>query len=125
MVARDLPTAIVTGIRGNFRHLRIMCRGEAGHSGVVPRWLRHDSVFAASELISNLDEHWRVLLEHGHDLVVTVGTIETDAEHHSVSRIPRSASPGCAWWRAGNRNWNGCRRTSIAKAAGPGSTPPT
>lgn len=88
MVARDLPTAIVTGIRGNFRHLRIMCRGEAGHSGVVPRWLRHDSVFAASELISNLDEHWRVLLEHGHDLVVTVGTIETDAEHHSVSRIP-------------------------------------
>ena len=88
MVARDLPTAIVTGIRGNFRHLRVMCRGEAGHSGVVPRWLRHDAVFAAAELISNLDEHWRVLLEHGHDLVVTVGTIETDAEHHSVSRIP-------------------------------------
>ena len=88
MVERDLPTAIVTGSRGNFRHLRIMCRGEAGHSGVVPRWLRHDAVFAASELISNLDEHWRVLLEHGHDLVVTVGVIETDREHHSVSRIP-------------------------------------
>ena len=88
MVARDLPTAIVTGIRGNFRHLRVMCRGEAGHSGVVPRWLRHDAVFAAAELIGNLDEHWRVLLEHGHDLVVTVGVIETDPEHHSVSRIP-------------------------------------
>lgn len=88
MEARDLPTAIVTGIRGNFRHLRIVCRGEAGHSGVVPRWLRHDAVFAAAELIANLDEHWRVLQEHGHDLVVTVGTIETDSEHHSVSRIP-------------------------------------
>jgi N-carbamoyl-L-amino-acid hydrolase len=88
MVERDLPTAIVTGIRGNVHHLRMVCRGEAGHSGVVPRWLRHDAVFAASELISNLDEHWRVLLEHGHDLVVTVGTFETDAAHHSVSRIP-------------------------------------
>ena len=88
MVARDLPTAIVTGIRGNFRHQRIVCRGEAGHSGVVPRWLRHDAVFAAAELIGNLDEHWRVLLEHGHDLVVTVGIIETDSEHHSMSRIP-------------------------------------
>ena len=88
MVARDLPTAIVTGIRGNLRHMRIVCRGEAGHSGVVPRWLRHDAVFAAAELIGNLDEHWRVLLEHGHDLVVTVGVIETDPEHHSMSRIP-------------------------------------
>ena len=88
MVTRNLSTAVVTGIRGNLRHLRIMCRGEAGHSGVVPRWLRQDAVFAAAELIHNLDEHWRVLLERGHDLVVTVGIIETDSAHHSMSRIP-------------------------------------
>ena len=88
MVARDLPTAIVTGIRGNIRHRRIVCRGEAGHSGAVPRWLRRDAVFAAAELITNLDEHWRVLLERGLDLVVTAGIIETDAAEHSLSRIP-------------------------------------
>jgi beta-ureidopropionase / N-carbamoyl-L-amino-acid hydrolase len=37
MVARKLPTSIVTGIRGNIRHRRITCLGEAGHSGAVPR----------------------------------------------------------------------------------------
>lgn len=88
MVARDLPTAIVTGIRGNIRHRRVVCRGEAGHSGAVPRWLRRDAVFAAAELITNLDEHWRVLLERGLDLVVTAGIIETDAAEHSLTRIP-------------------------------------
>lgn len=88
MVARQLPTAIVTGIRGNIRHPRIICRGEAGHSGAVPRWLRRDAVFAAAELITNLDEHWRVLLERGLDLVVTAGIIETDSREHSLSRIP-------------------------------------
>lgn len=33
LVARSLPTAIVTGIRGNVRHARVVCRGDAGHSG--------------------------------------------------------------------------------------------
>jgi N-carbamoyl-L-amino-acid hydrolase len=27
----------VTGIRGNVRHRRVVCRGEAAHSGAVPR----------------------------------------------------------------------------------------
>nr|WP_246512397.1 hydantoinase/carbamoylase family amidase [Chelatococcus composti] len=88
MVAREWPTAIVTGIRGNIRHQRIVCQGQAGHSGAVPRWLRKDAVFALAELISRLDEHWRVLLERGLDLVVTVGVVATNPEEHATTRIP-------------------------------------
>lgn len=88
MIARDLPTAIVTGIRGNIRHRKITCRGDAGHSGAVPRWLRKDAVFAFSDLAMRLDEHWRVLLERGLDLVVTIGIVGTDPSEHAISRIP-------------------------------------
>jgi beta-ureidopropionase / N-carbamoyl-L-amino-acid hydrolase len=88
MVARKIPLGVVPGIRGNVRHNRITCRGEAGHSGAVPRWLRHDAMFAVADLITRLDEHWRVLLERGIDLVVTTGVVGTDPEEHSISRIP-------------------------------------
>lgn len=88
MVARDLPTAIVTGIRGNLRHRRVVCRGEAGHSGTVPRWLRRDAMFAVSDLLMRLDEHWNRLLERGIDLVITMGICSTDSERHAISRIP-------------------------------------
>lgn len=88
MVARDLPTAIVTGIRGNLRHRRVVCKGEAGHSGTVPRWLRRDAVFAVSDLLMRLDEHWNRLLERGLDLVITTGICGTDRERHAISRIP-------------------------------------
>jgi len=88
MVARALPVTIVTGIRGNIRHRSVRCIGEAGHSGAVPRWLRRDAVFAAADLISRLDEHWRVLLERGLDLVITTGIISTNPAEHAMSRIP-------------------------------------
>jgi len=88
MVARDMPVAIVTGLRGNFRHLEIVCRGEPGHAGAVPRWLRHDAVLATSDLLTRLDEHWRVLLERGLDLVLTAGIVSTNPEEHAMSRIP-------------------------------------
>ncbi len=88
LVARKLPVAVVTGIRGNFRHRGIDCIGEAGHSGTIPRWLRHDSVFATAELITRLDRHWRTLLERGRDLVVTTGIIGTDPAEHALARIP-------------------------------------
>lgn len=91
MVARALPTAIVPCLRGNVRHNRVRCLGDAGHSGAVPRWLRHDAVFAVAELIVRLDEHWRALLEKGVDLVVTVGMLSTCADSHAVSRIPGAA----------------------------------
>ena len=77
LIARKLPVAVVTGIRGNVRHRTVTCIGEAGHSGAVPRWLRHDAVFAVAELLTRLDGHWQVLLGQGHDLVVTAGVLGT------------------------------------------------
>lgn len=92
LVARSFPTAVVTGIRGNIRHARVLCRGEAGHSGAVPRWLRRDAVLAMAELMTRLDEHWRVLQEQGLDLVVTFGIVGTSAAEHAISRIPGEAA---------------------------------
>ena len=88
LTARGFPIGIVTGIRGNIRHRVVECIGAAGHSGAVPRWLRHDAVFAASELISHLDHHWRTLLERGRDLVITMGVLSTDPREHAIARIP-------------------------------------
>lgn len=92
MISRDLPVAIVTGIRGAIRHRKISCLGQAGHSGTVPRWLRQDAFFATADLISTLDEHWRVLLERGLDLVVTSGIVETNSKVHAMTRIPDEVS---------------------------------
>jgi N-carbamoyl-L-amino-acid hydrolase len=88
LLARQLPVAIVTGVRGNIRHRVVECVGEAGHSGAVPRWLRHDAMFATAELITHLDRHWRTLLERGRDLVITTGVVSTDAREHAIARIP-------------------------------------
>jgi N-carbamoyl-L-amino-acid hydrolase len=88
MVAREAPVGVVTGIRGNLRHLSAHCRGAAGHSGAVPRWLRKDAVFALAELLMRLDENWQALNSRGVDLVVTTGIVGTDPREHSISRIP-------------------------------------
>lgn len=92
LIAKEKPAGVVTGIRGNVRHRRVVCRGEAAHSGAVPRWLRHDAVLAMAELLMRIDEHWRVLLEWGEDLVVTSGIVETNAAEHAVSRVPGEVS---------------------------------
>jgi N-carbamoyl-L-amino-acid hydrolase len=88
MVAREAPVGVVTGIRGNLRHLAARCIGAAGHSGAVPRWLRKDAVFALAELLMRLDENWQALNSRGVDLVVTSGIVATDPRAHSISRIP-------------------------------------
>lgn len=88
LIAKEKPVGIVTGIRGNTRRRHVKCVGEAAHSGAVPRWLRHDAVLAMSELLMRLDEHWRVLLAWGEDLVFTTGIVETDPTEHAVSRVP-------------------------------------
>jgi beta-ureidopropionase / N-carbamoyl-L-amino-acid hydrolase len=88
LVARDMPIGIVTGIRGSFRHRMVECIGEPGHSGAVPRSLRHDAVFAAAELIGRLDRHWEKLLKRGHDAVITCGVLGTDPQEHAIARIP-------------------------------------
>ena len=84
----SFPIGIVTGIRGNIRHRMVECIGVPGHSGAVPRWLRHDAMFATAELISHLDHHWRTLLERGRDLVITAGVVSTDPHEHAIARIP-------------------------------------
>lgn len=91
MTARGWPVSAVTGIRGNLRHNLVRCVGEAGHSGAVPRWLRKDAVLAVAELLSRMDEHWRVLLQMGMDLVMTAGILTTAPESHAVSVIPGEA----------------------------------
>ena len=88
MVARQVPVGVVTGIRGNIRHFRILCRGATGHSGAVPRWLRHDPVFALADLLTRLDEHWEKLQGQGVDLVITSGVVQTNAAEHTLTRIP-------------------------------------
>lgn len=88
LVARELPIGIVTGIRGNIRHRAVECVGEVGHSGAIPRWLRHDAVFAAAELVTHLDRHRRTLLERGRDVVVTCGVFGTDPQEYAIARIP-------------------------------------
>ncbi|HEY0200408.1 MAG TPA: hydantoinase/carbamoylase family amidase [Burkholderiaceae bacterium] len=88
MVARGWPAAAVTGIRGNIRHNSVRCLGETGHSGAVPRWLRKDALLAVAELLSRMDEHWRVLLQMGMDLVMTSGICSTPVQSHAVSVIP-------------------------------------
>jgi N-carbamoyl-L-amino-acid hydrolase len=88
LVAREMPVAIVTGIRGNIRHRSVECIGEAGHSGAVPRSLRHDTVFAVAELLTLLDHAWQSFLTSGSDLVVTAGVLGTEPAEHAIARIP-------------------------------------
>ena len=88
LVDRNWPAAIVTGIRGNNRHHNIICKGSAGHSGTIPRYLRKDSVFAGADLITRMDDHWNTIQQHGGDLVLTSGIFHTDSDHHAMSRIP-------------------------------------
>jgi len=88
LVDRGIPLAIVTGIRGNVRHRVVECIGEAGHSGAVPRSLRHDTVFAVAELLTLLDHAWQSFLTSGSDLVVTAGVLGTEPSEHAIARIP-------------------------------------
>jgi N-carbamoyl-L-amino-acid hydrolase len=88
MVARGVPVGLVSGIRGNHRHPNARCLGEAAHSGAVPRWLRRDAVLGAADLAMRLDASWRVLLERGEDLVMTMGIFTTDPREHAMTRVP-------------------------------------
>lgn len=90
LIERNLPVAVVSGIRGNFRCRKITCHGEAGHSGAVPLAYRHDPVLAMAELLNVLDAAWHGFVAQGRDLVVTSGMVSTDREKHALSRIADS-----------------------------------
>ena len=88
LVEEHFPIGIVTGIRGNVRYREIICRGEYGHSGTVPRRLRQDAVMAVSELVMACDRIWSDIEAEGGDFVFTVGRCFTDAKAHSLTTIP-------------------------------------
>ena len=92
LIGKDIPAAVVSGIRGNFRHRRVRCIGEAGHSGAVPRAYRRDAVLAMADLLVRLDESWSTILNMGDDLVLTSGMVGTDPERHAMSKIPEEVS---------------------------------
>lgn len=87
LIGKDRPAAIVSAIRGNFRHRKIRCEGEAGHSGAVPRAFRKDPVLAMADLLSRLDESWLTIVQKGDDLVLTSGIVATDPARHALTRI--------------------------------------
>jgi N-carbamoyl-L-amino-acid hydrolase len=59
MLARqNTVTGIVSGIRGNIRFPRIVCKGEAGHTGTVPHVMRKDAVRACSRLMAELEDYF-------------------------------------------------------------------
>jgi N-carbamoyl-L-amino-acid hydrolase len=89
--AKELPLGVVTAIYGNLRHMNVVCRGQAAHSGATPRFLRHDAVVAIAELIMRMDAHWARWLDEGKHLVITHGIIGTDPKEHAVSRVPGEA----------------------------------
>lgn len=92
LVGREKPAAVVSGIRGNVRHRHIVCIGEEGHSGAVPKAFRKDPVLALADLLVRLDESWTTILNKGGDLVLTSGMVGTDPARHAMSRIPDSIS---------------------------------
>lgn len=92
LIGKDIPAAVVSGIRGNIRYRSITCYGEAGHSGAVPKAYRRDPVLAMADLLVRLDESWTTILNKGDDLVLTSGIVATDPEKHAMSRIPDSVS---------------------------------
>src|SRR5262249_15871726 len=67
LVAGKWPTAIVTGIRGNIRHKHVVCRGEPGHSGAVPRGLRLSPVPPSATRTTVLAALWPGGLHAGRD----------------------------------------------------------
>jgi len=87
LVSKDKPVAIVSGIRGNMRHRKIVCKGEAGHSGAVPQPLRHDAVLATADLLMRLERRSLEVLDSGNDLVVTSGIVNTNLDDQAVTRI--------------------------------------
>ncbi|WFE74734.1 Zn-dependent hydrolase [Roseinatronobacter sp. S2] len=92
LVERDIPAAVVTGIRGNIRYRAITCTGEGGHSGAVPRVYRRDPVLAMADLLTRLDDSWLHILQTGGDLVLTSGVVGTDPARHAITRIADSIS---------------------------------
>jgi N-carbamoyl-L-amino-acid hydrolase len=87
LVARGLPAAVVSGIRGCQRFRNARCLGKYGHSGGVNRPDRQDAVAATVALLHHLESVWLREEAAGADLVFTAGELCTDAALHGPSKI--------------------------------------
>jgi beta-ureidopropionase / N-carbamoyl-L-amino-acid hydrolase len=87
LVAKGLPAAVVTGIRGCKRFRNARCIGKYGHSGAVNRPYRHDAVAATVALLHHMETVWLQQEDAGADLVFTVGELFTDPVMHGPSKI--------------------------------------
>jgi N-carbamoyl-L-amino-acid hydrolase len=87
LVARGLPAAVVTGIRGCKRFRSARCVGQYAHSGAVNRPYRQDAVAATVALLHHLESIWVQQEDAGADLVFTAGELYTDPRMHGPSKI--------------------------------------
>lgn len=116
LTGRDIPVALVTGIRGSFRYRDARILGEYGHSGAVPREYRHDAVVAAADFVSRLDREWVRLEGEGHDLTVTIGKLYTDPQQHAFSKIAGEIGI-CIDVRSHSRSTLDLMKTSVDRLA--------
>ena len=85
---KDIPVALVTGIRGSFRYRDARVIGEYGHSGAVPRAYRHDAVVAAADfVISARPANGRGSSARGTTSRSRIGKLFTDPQQHAFSKI--------------------------------------
>ena len=84
----EVPVGLVTGIAGSFRYRAARCLGSYGHSGAVPRRHRQDAVFAAADLVIQLDRLWDELEAAGSEATITFGELSTNPDFHAFSKIP-------------------------------------
>jgi beta-ureidopropionase / N-carbamoyl-L-amino-acid hydrolase len=87
LVARELPAAVVSGIRGCKRFRNARCTGAYAHSGAVGRPHRRDAVAATVAFLHHMERVWREQEESGADLVLTTGELYTDPAMHGPSKI--------------------------------------
>ncbi len=87
LVARELPAAVVSGIRGCKRFRNARCIGEYAHSGAVSRPYRRDAVAATVAFLHHMETVWLQHEEAGEDLVLTAGELYTDCAMHGPSKI--------------------------------------
>src|SRR5213080_2367437 len=87
LVARGMPAAVVSGIRGCKRFRNARCTGEYGHSGAVSRPYRRDAVAATVAFLHHMETVWVQHEETGADLVLTAGELYTDPTMHGPSKI--------------------------------------
>jgi beta-ureidopropionase / N-carbamoyl-L-amino-acid hydrolase len=87
LVARGLPAAVVSGIRGCKRFRNAHCTGQYAHSGAVSRPYRRDAVAATVAFLHHMETVWLQHEEAGADLVLTTGELFTDPTMHGPSKI--------------------------------------